>query len=77
MDEILFNDKRFPVFDIYVEGFGFRHVSIESLEKELMDDSGKYVSKKAQDIDEWIFFYVDDSIKTAEEAAEFVKKHLF
>jgi len=59
---IKFNGKEYPTKLLNVPDFGERLVSVESLEKSLMDAEGFYVSDEAQVVDEKIFFYVPDDV---------------
>lgn len=56
---IRFEGKSYPAKWIDVDGFGERYISVESLEKALIDED-TFVSKDAQWLDERIFFYVPD-----------------
>ena len=59
MDTIEFNQVKYPVREVYVEGFGTELIAQESLENALVKD-GMYISSAAKDIDNSIFYYVSD-----------------
>ena len=59
--DIPFNDKLFHVREVHIKGFGDRYIATVSLEKELMPND-EYVSAAARELDEKIFFYVEDKI---------------
>lgn len=42
-------------------------VSVESLEKELVSDEGKYIDARAAGIDERIYFYIPDDMADKDE----------
>ncbi len=62
-----FDGKEYPTKQLNIPDFGKRLVSVESLEKSLMDAEGFYVSDEALAIDEKIFFYVPDDIINLDE----------
>lgn len=53
--------QKFPAREVYVEGYGLRTVSVESLERALADGNGNISDPEAQEVDDRVFFYVDDS----------------
>ena len=64
---IEFDGKEYPTKLLNIPGFGERLVSVESLEKSLMDAEGFYASDEALAIDEKIFFYVPDDVINEDE----------
>ncbi len=61
LENISFDGRLFPIRkDVFISGYGFRTIAGENLEKTLLKD-GEYVSEKARELDEKIFFYVKDS----------------
>lgn len=60
--EIEYGGKKYPAVNMYVEGFGERLVSVESLEKELIARDGAPVNEEAGRVDDEIFFYVADDV---------------
>ena len=73
-----FDSKEYPARRIFLNIEGYVDpllISVESLNEALMTEDGSYVSDKAQEIDETIFFYVpDDKIQlNDEELVQYVK----
>ena len=58
---IIYKGKEYKTKELYIESFGDRLISVESLENELAPD-GTYDSDEAMGIDAMIFFYVPDEI---------------
>lgn len=56
-----YNGKRYPTRDVNVPGYGLRTVSVESLEEALGGEDGSFSDPEAERVDNFIFFYVDDS----------------
>lgn len=56
-----FDGMLFPVRKAIIKGFGERYISTESFEHALMVDD-VFVSDEAREIDDKIFFYVEDKI---------------
>ena len=59
--DMSFNEMLFPVRKVIIKGFGERYISTESFEHALMVDD-VFVSDEAMEIDDKIFFYVEDKI---------------
>ncbi len=75
---IKFNGKEYPARKILLNIEGYANpliISVESLNDELMTEDGDYVSSRAKEIDETIYFYVpDDKIQlNDEELMQYVK----
>lgn len=60
LETLNFNGKEYITRTIKVESYGERTIAGVSLEEELFDKEGNYVSGEARLIDESIFFYVED-----------------
>ena len=56
-----FDGMLFPVRKVIIKGFGECYISTESFEHALMIDD-VFVSDEAREIDDKIFFYVEDKI---------------
>lgn len=75
---IKFNGKEYSARKILLNIEGYANpliISVESLNDELMTEDGDYVSSRAKEIDETIYFYVpDDKIQlNDEELMQYVK----
>lgn len=66
----------YPVREEFVPGFGFRLISGVSFEDALMPD-GEYADIEARQIDELIFFYVNDDEINREDLGKFVESEVF
>ncbi len=61
MEIITFDDKEYKIRIIHVKGFGDVTVGTCSLQGVLFDSyTSEYTSSEAKEIDEGIFFYVED-----------------
>ena len=60
LETIEYNGEEYIGRRIKVKSFGERLIAGESLEKKLLDEKGNYVSDEARQVDEGIFFYVED-----------------
>lgn len=60
MEVITFQNQNFGVREIQISEFGNVLISTNSLNKLLMNEDGSYSSKEAQEIDEQIFYFVED-----------------
>lgn len=57
---ITFNGVEYKVRGVRIPSSGYVEVSTVSLEKVLMDEDGLFVSDEAQEIDEGLFYYLED-----------------
>lgn len=62
MDIVFCQGTAYHVRTVTTHSFGTVNVSTESLNDKLFDKDGDYVSAKAQFIDEYIFFYVENDV---------------
>jgi hypothetical protein len=60
MESIFFNNREFFIREINFPKLGIVNISTSSLNSSLLTDSGVYTSNQAIQIDEKIFFYVED-----------------
>ncbi len=60
LETLSFNGKDYIVRTVKVKSYGEQPIAGMSLEEELFDKEGNYVSGEARLIDEGIFFYVED-----------------
>lgn len=60
LETLNFNGKEYTTRTIKVKSYGEQPIAGVSLEEELFDKEGNYVSGEARLIDEGIFFYVED-----------------
>jgi len=58
--KIRFQNKKFPLREIEINGIGTVYLSTVSLNENLLDNKGKYVSDEAIKVDEGIFYFVSD-----------------
>ncbi len=85
---IEYNGEHYPVFDIYIIDQSNEDsaqkmetievsVSVEALERVLIDDSGNPLNAEAAAVDEEIFFYIPDELEYGEasEIADFVSNN--
>lgn len=61
MDTINFQNKEFKVREIELPDLGYVFISTTSLNEALMNKGNDYVSKEAQNIDEKIYFFVEEN----------------
>lgn len=76
MTNVKFNGNEYPVFEVEVDGQEY-YVANYSLAGELLINGERYVNDQAKRIDEAIYFYVDDSITTDEEAEEYTNRYCY
>lgn len=57
---IEFNGKSYPAREVCLEDNDYT-ISVSSLNEALLDGNGNYVSENAKNIDEDIFYYLEDS----------------
>lgn len=57
--EVEFEGKTYPVREVHIKSFGDRYIATKTLENILMPND-EYASDDARDLDERIFFYVED-----------------
>lgn len=57
MDSVTFNNKQWPIRNVYVDG-DWLTVASDKLEQQLRDPDGNYVSGEAELVDEVINYYV-------------------
>lgn len=60
MEVITFQNQNFRVREIQISEFGNVLISTNSLNELLLNEDGSYSSKEAQEIDEQIFYFVED-----------------
>lgn len=60
MEVITFQNQNFRVREIQISEFGNVLISTNSLNELLLNEGGSYSSKEAQEIDEQIFYFVED-----------------
>lgn len=60
MRTILFNGTHYPVVDILLPE-GERRIATWSLNEALINEEAEYISTEAQQIDEEIFFFVNEN----------------
>jgi hypothetical protein len=61
MNNIKFQNQSFKVRELDLPEFGNVLISTCTLNNKLMNENGLYVSKKALDIDEQLFYFVEDN----------------
>lgn len=61
MDLINFQNREFKVREIELPDLGYVFISTVNLNDALMNNGSDYVSKEAQNIDEQIYFFVEQN----------------
>ena len=61
MQTIEFQNKEFKIREVYLHEFGNVIVSTISLNRQLLNKVGNYVSDEARFVDEQLFFFVEES----------------
>ena len=61
METITFEKESYNLREIQIPEFGAVMISTLSLNKRLLDDEGAYVNNTAIEIDEQIFYFVEES----------------
>ena len=61
MDTIEFQNREFKVREIELPEFGIVHISTNSLNDLLLNEDGSYTSNEAEEVDEKIFYFVEDN----------------
>ena len=73
---ITFNGKDYPTVSGNIKGFGWETIAGHSLENEIIQGDG-YVSEEAREIDEAVFYFVEDSkLDVPVEALECVEREV-
>ena len=72
MYHLEFNNTNYPIREINLPEYGNVMIATTSLNDVLMDNKGSYVSYQAEQIDEQIYFFVEDE-KIVLEENEIVK----
>ena len=57
---IQYNGKEYPCTIVDIPEIGAEMISVESLEKELLIEDGKYANDAAKAVDECVYFFVED-----------------
>ena len=61
MDSIKFLNKEFKVREIKLPKIGYVFISTTNLSDALLNNGSEYVSKEAQNIDERLYFFVEEN----------------
>ena len=61
MNNISLNNKKYPIRELFIEGYGNVLISTNSLNSSILDKNYDYKNKESQYVDEKIFFFVDYS----------------
>lgn len=62
MSTIAFNNRKYRIRQVEIEGMGTRLIASTVLNNKLISPEGRYASKEAILVDEQIYFYVEPSI---------------
>ena len=58
--QIKFQDKNYPTRQIELPKASIVNISTDSLNNKLIDENGSYISLEASNVDEQIYFFVED-----------------
>ncbi len=61
METIIFNGKQYPSRELEHPLFGDILISTISLNNDLINEHGKYVNKSAVNVDEMVFYFMEEN----------------
>lgn len=62
IESIWFGTTNYPLRIVTINGYGEQYIAPISLENKLLNKDEEYVSDFAREVDEMIFYYIDDSL---------------
>ena len=65
LDSVTLHGKTYPIRKVEIFDYGIQTIGPDSLEADMLDEDGFFVSLDAENLDDRIFFYAEDELLTS------------